>query len=171
MWSQPPPFHLTIETPLNPHPEISRHSFARSAVAKPHQLPTYDMMGGKSWEEVLAPHQRGGWEVLGGAGRCWGDCCCGAGIREAKQKGRLSELRRLGHFQLRSWGFSLRLPTKLYVSQNSCFPNRRGTTRDDTERKQLYFLAPAQNSGLRISPNTAVPQRASCKQPGYHFLL
>lgn len=68
MWSQPPPFHLTIETPLNPHPEISRHSFARSAVAKPHQLPTYDMMGGKGWEEVLAPHQRGGWEVLGGAG-------------------------------------------------------------------------------------------------------
>lgn len=65
MWSQPPPFHLTIEIPLNPHPEISRHSFARSAVAKPHQLPTYDMMGGKSWEEVLAPHQRGGWEVLG----------------------------------------------------------------------------------------------------------
>lgn len=25
------------------------------------------MMGGKGWEEALAPHQHRGWEVLGGA--------------------------------------------------------------------------------------------------------
>lgn len=57
------------------------------------------------------------------------------------------------------------------VVVGSLFSKQEGNDTDDTEGKQLYSLAPAQNSGLRISLNTVVPQRASCKKPGYHFLL
>lgn len=44
MWSWPFPFHLTVGTHLNPHPEISRHFFAKSVVAKPHHLPALAMI-------------------------------------------------------------------------------------------------------------------------------
>lgn len=72
------------------------------------------------------------------AGRCWGCCCCGAGIREAKQKGKLLDLRRLGHFQLRSWGFSPTSP-KTFIVESPFSKQEGNNQRLHREKTTLFF--------------------------------